>query len=121
VDAVCSIDFQFWGAFVGDHFIDCRGTKILARIAELPDAAVTADIRFKDDQMARLILVMARTGMIDIGQSVKRQLPVALVSRGLVDERPVAVEIFVILVARLGSHRIDQPASSGDELQSRVE
>ena len=36
-------------------------------------------------QVARLIFVVARAGMIDVGQAVERQLAVALESRALID------------------------------------
>src|SRR5208282_4175320 len=39
VDTVRGANLQFRRAFVGDHFVDGRGAKILAGIAEFADAA----------------------------------------------------------------------------------
>ena len=63
-----------------------------------------------DDEVAGLIFVVARAGMIDVGQPVEGELAIAFESRGLVDERAVAMEIFVLRVAGLRAHRIDQAA-----------
>ena len=70
--------------------------------------------------MTRLIFLVARAGVIDVGQAVERQLTVALESRGLIDQRTVAIQLLVILVSGLDAHRIDQPAAASDELQSGI-
>src|SRR3984957_8181464 len=40
MDAIGGVDFQFGGAFLGDHFVDRGGTKILAGVAVFADAAI---------------------------------------------------------------------------------
>ena len=94
VDAVRGIDLQFRRALFRHHFVDRRGTKILAGIAEFAHAAVAANVRVEDDQVARLVFVVARAGMIDVGQAVERELAVALEARGLIDERSVRDSAF---------------------------
>ena len=93
--------FNFGAPFSVDHFVDGRGTEILAGIAVFADAAVAANVRLEDDQVARLVFVVARAGMIDIGQPVERELAIAFETRGLIDQRAVAIELLVFLVARL--------------------
>ena len=86
VDAIRGVDFQFWRAFFGDHFVDCGGTKILTRISVLSDAAVAANIRLEHDKVARLIFFMARAGVVDVGEAVEGEFAVAFETRGLIHE-----------------------------------
>src|SRR5579863_6286529 len=44
-----------------EHFVDVRGTEILARAAEFLDATRVANIRVVDDQMRRLIFFVLRS------------------------------------------------------------
>ena len=120
MDAVRGIDLQFRRALLHHHFVNRRGTKILAGIAEFAHAAVAANIRVENDQMAGLIFVVARSGMIDVREAIKGKLAIAFESRRLIHERGVAMELYVFLVAGLGAHRIDQAAPAGDELQAGV-
>src|SRR5580704_16476853 len=118
VDAIGGVDLQFGGTFLGDHFVDGRGTKILAGVAVFADAAVDADIRFENDQVAGLIFLMARAGMVDVGEAVEGELAVTFVAQRLIDEMRGAVAFFVFLVARLAEHGVDQAATAGNELQA---
>ena len=119
MDAVCGADLQLWPVFIGHHFVYRGGTKILARVSVFPDAAVAADIRLKNDEMAGLIFVVARSGMIDVGEAVESEFAVAAKASGLVDEGAVAIQFLVFLVARFAVHGIDQAAAASDELDSR--
>ena len=52
-------------------------------------------------QVAGLIFVVARAGVIDVGEAIEGELAVALEARGLIDEHAVAIEIVIFLVAGL--------------------
>src|ERR1700683_828595 len=118
VDAVCGADLQFWPVFIGHHFVYRGGTKILAGVSVFADAAVAANIRLENDEVAGLIFVVARSGMIDVGEAVESELAVAAKASGLIDQGAVAIQLFVFLVARFAVHGIDQAAAAGDELNS---
>ena len=66
MNAIRGIDFQFRRTLFRHHFVDCRRAKILARIAVLANAAIAANVRLKHDQVARLIFLMTRPGVIDV-------------------------------------------------------
>jgi hypothetical protein len=119
VDAIRAIDFQFFGAvFVERHLVDGSGTKILARVAVLADAAVAADIRIEYVQVAGLIFVVPRAGMIDVGEAVEGEFAVAFEPRRLIDERIGAMQLLVVEVAGLGVHRIHKAAAPADKLKA---
>src|SRR3984957_6557034 len=81
VDAVRGVDFQFRRALLRHHFVYGRRTKILAGIAVFADAAVNADIRLENDQVAGLILFVARSGVIDIGETIEGEFAIAFVAQ----------------------------------------
>src|SRR5713101_4279679 len=114
--AIGGVDFQLYAIFFLRHFIYRGRAKILARIAILHDTFCGAYIQILHDKMTALILFVARAGMIDVRQPVERKLSVALESFG----SGAPVDFFVGFVPGVRAHRIDEPASSGDELQSRV-
>ena len=87
MDAIGGVDLQFGRAFFRDHFVDRRGTKILAGISVLAHAAVAANIRVEHEQVAGLIFFVARAGMIDVGEAIEGELAVAFEARGLVHQR----------------------------------
>src|ERR1700678_293943 len=70
--------------------------------------------------MARLILLVPRAGMIDIGQTIEGQCTVALEARGRIGRDALGAQRIVLLVARLGAHRIHQTSPSGHKLDPRV-
>src|SRR5438094_4960943 len=63
---------------VTNHFIDVRWTEVLARAAELFDAALIANVSVLDDQMRGLIFFMLRAGIIKVGELVEGELAIAL-------------------------------------------
>ena len=71
VDAVGRIDLQFGLAFLRYHFVNRRGTKILAGISIFADATIAANIWFKDNKVAGLIFFVACAGMIDVGEAIE--------------------------------------------------
>ncbi len=93
VDTVGRVDFQFRLAFFRDHLVNRRRTKILAGVAVLADAAIAANIGLEHDEMARLILFMARAGMIDVREAIERELAVAFEARGLIHQRAAAIQL----------------------------
>ena len=97
MNAIRGVDFQFRRALLRHHFVDRGGTEILAGIAVLANAAVAANIRIENDEMARLILFVARAGMIDVGEAIEGKLAIAFESRGLVNERCDRDSVFDIL------------------------
>src|SRR5712692_6410904 len=112
--AIGGVDFQLYTIFFLRHFIYRGGAKILTRIAILHDTFCGAYIQILHDKMTGLILFVARAGMIDVRQPVERKLSVALESFG---RRP-PVDFLVGFVPGVRANRIDEPACSGDELQS---
>src|SRR5215469_5384750 len=108
VDAIRRVDFEFRRAFFRTHLVDCRRTEILARVAVLADAAVAANIRVENNKMARLVLLVARSRMIYVSESIEGQLAVALESRGLIDGRSVEIELCVFLVSWSAAHRVEE-------------
>ena len=86
MDAVGCVNLQSGLAFFRHHFVDRCGTKVLAGIGVLAHAAITANIRIEDDEMAGLIFFMARAGVIDVGEAIEGELTVAFEARGLVDK-----------------------------------
>ena len=81
VNAIRGVDLQFRRALFHHHLVDRCGTKILARISKFADAPIATDIRLEHDQVAWLVLVVPRAGVIDVGEAVERQLAVAFESR----------------------------------------
>src|SRR5882762_6692515 len=67
VHAIGEIYFQLVAAGLLGDFIDRRGAKILAGIAVLHNALRNADVGVEYVQVARLVVVMTRAGMIDVG------------------------------------------------------
>ncbi len=67
--------------------------------------------------MARLIFVVPLRGMVDVGQAVKREFPVALESLLGIYSALRAIELFVVLVSSFRAHRVYQPASAGNLLE----
>src|SRR3974377_1304498 len=61
-----------------DHLINARRTEILAGVAVLLHAALIADRGIADDQVCGLVLLVLRSGIIDVGQFVESQLAVTL-------------------------------------------
>ena len=91
MDAICGADFQLGLAFIQYHFVNGGRAKILARVAVFADAAVAANIRFEHDEMAGLIFLVARAGMIDVGEAIEGEFAVAFEAGGLIDKSAVAV------------------------------
>ena len=81
VHAVGGVDFQTSHAFFLDHLVDRRRAEILAGISVLGDASAHADVGIEHVQMARLIFLMARTGIVDVGEAIESELAVALKAR----------------------------------------
>ena len=101
--------------FLG-HFVHGCGTKILAGIPVLLDAFGCADIGICNLEMARLILFMARPGVIHICQPIESELAVSFESF----RSWPAVDFLICFMSRVRPHRIDQPASAGDLLERGV-
>src|SRR5690348_8927110 len=79
VHAVRRVDLQFARAVPGvDHLVDVGRTEADARVAVLLAAARRADAGIVDDEVRRLILGMARAGIMDPGHPIERQLPIDL-------------------------------------------
>src|SRR6202042_751268 len=78
---------------------------------------IDANIGFENDQVAGLIFLMARAGMVDVGEAVEGELAVTFVAQRLIDQMRAAIALFVFLVARLAVHGVDQAAAAGNELQ----
>ena len=66
VHAVRKIDLQPPPALFLNHLVNSCRTEILARIPVLDNAAIDANVRVQNMQMAGLILFMPRAGMIDV-------------------------------------------------------
>jgi len=60
------------------HLIHIGRAEELARIPVLPGAAVAADIRVLNNEVRRLIFLVPRGGVIQVGELVKSQLAIAL-------------------------------------------
>ena len=117
VNAIRKIDFQFLAGAVFDHFVDGGGAKILAGIAVFFDALCCANVQVSDVEMAGLIFLVARAGVIDVGEAVEGEFAVA----GKARDGGSAVDFFVGFVAGVRGHGIDEAASAGDLLEGRVE
>jgi len=61
-----------------DHLVDIRRAEVLARIAELGDAAGVADIGVVDDQMRGLVFFVLSARVIQIGELVEGEFAIAL-------------------------------------------
>src|ERR1700683_45198 len=120
VYAVRSVYFQSELLALGNHFIHGGWAKILAGIAILSNAAVNADTRLEDVEVARLVFVVAGSGVIHIGQPVKCQLAIALKARGLIDQFLFAIQLVIFLVASRGAPLLEKATAAGDELQRRM-
>ena len=66
VHAVRKIDLQPPPAFLLHHLVNSRRTKILARATVFENAAIDADVCIQNMQMAWLIFLVPRAGMIDV-------------------------------------------------------
>ena len=95
------------------HLIHRRRTKILAGISVLLHAFRRADIQIVNFQMAWLIVIMPRAGVIDIRQSIERQLAVAFKSLW----RGPAIDFAVRLISCVRAHWINESAPAGDLLE----
>src|SRR5271165_6819816 len=72
------VDLQTaWRVGGFDHLIDTGRAEVLARIAEFLHATLIANVRVTDDQVPRLIFLMLRAGVIDVGELVESELTVA--------------------------------------------
>src|ERR1700722_587856 len=91
VDAVCGADLQLGAVFIRHHFVDGGGAKILAGVAVFADAAVAANVRLENDEVAGLVFFVPRAGMIYVGKAIEGELAVTFEARGLVDESAVAI------------------------------
>ena len=60
-----------------DHLIDVGGAEVLAGVAELLHATLIADVGVVNDQMRRLVFLVLRARVIDVGELVEGQLAVA--------------------------------------------
>ncbi len=81
VDAVGRVQADALAVRLGrvfDHFIDVRGTEILAGAAEFFHAFRVADVGVVDDQVRRLVFFMLRAGVVEVGEFVEREFAVAL-------------------------------------------
>ena len=77
MDAVGEIDLESQPAVrIFGHFVNSSGTEELTGIAILVGAARMADVGLQDMQMARLIFIVIRSGIVDIAQLVKGQLAI---------------------------------------------
>ena len=70
--------FSFRPVALFRHFIDCGRAKILAGVSVLFHASRRTNVEIQNLQMARLIFFMPRAGVIDIRETVERQLAIAL-------------------------------------------
>jgi hypothetical protein len=61
-----------------NHFVNIRWAEVLARAAELFNAALIANVGVLDDQMRGLIFFMLRAGIIKVGELVEGELAIAL-------------------------------------------
>src|SRR5579883_2023588 len=77
VHAIRKIDAQFEAVRLPHRLVNGGGTKILARIAVLRRAAVRANIQIQYVQVARLIVIVARSRVIHVRQTVECQFAVA--------------------------------------------
>ena len=96
------------------HFVDSCGTKILAGVAVFLDTFCGADIGVGDVEMAGLVFFVARAGVVDVGQAIESEFAVAFEAFG----GGAAVDFFVVLVASVDVHGIDQAAAAGDLLEA---
>ena len=65
---------------IANHFINIGGAKILTGVAVFDSAPIHTNIRIGDFQMTRLVLIVFRVRVIDVGQLVYDQLVVILQS-----------------------------------------
>ncbi len=66
-----------WLRGVIDHFVDIRGTEILARVAIFFHAAGVANICVVNDQVRGLILFVLGAGVVEVGEFVESKFAVA--------------------------------------------
>jgi len=59
-----------------DHLVDTGGAEILARVAVLLHASGYADVKIRDLEVSRLVLVVMSARIINIGQLVVGQFVV---------------------------------------------
>ena len=60
------------------HLVHRRWAKMLAGVAVLLHTAMVANIRIADDQVDRLIVLVASALVVDVGQLVKGEFSIAL-------------------------------------------
>ena len=61
-----------------DHLVHVRRTEPRARIAVLPAAPRAADVGVVDDEVRWLVFGVPRARIVNVGQSVERQLTIDL-------------------------------------------
>ena len=72
------VDFQAAGRVLRlHHFVDVCRAEILARIAELGDAAFVADRSVVNDQVCGLVFFVLRARVIQIGQLIEGEFAIA--------------------------------------------
>src|SRR5207237_9621344 len=89
---------------------------VVSGFAVFGGAFCGADVWFRDSRVAGLILFVARSGMIDVGEAIESQFAIALETFG----RRAAVDLFVGFVAGVRAHGINQAAATGDLLERGV-
>src|SRR5215831_10925981 len=92
VDAIRGVDLQSRHAIFLHYFVNRGRAEVLARVAVLANAAVHANVRLENNKVTRLIFIVSRAGMIDIGEAIKGQLAVAFEARRWVDRLGSAIE-----------------------------
>src|SRR5271165_1836628 len=105
VHAVGGVDFQFCAGGIFSDFVDRGGAEILAGVAVLDDAFGRADVQIADQEMRWLVVVVARAGVVDVGEAIKGQRAVAFKTLGHSSRgfflNFFRAEFFVVGVARV--------------------
>src|SRR5438105_15235143 len=110
VHEIRSVDFQLRRAAGFLHyFIDGRRTKILAGIAVFDDAIRRTDVGVGNMKMTRLILFVARSRMVDVGEAIEGEFAIAREALG----RGAGVDFFVGFMAGVWAQGVDQAAGAG--------
>src|SRR5215472_2327273 len=113
-----------WGVASFHHLVYVGRTEVLARIAVLMHTSFIADVDVVNDQVRRLVLFVLRRGVIDVGQLVEGELPVALcrtnnVRRGAAISRKIR-QILHPLVTCMVAVVSAQPAAAANLLNPGV-
>src|SRR5579859_346450 len=117
VHAVRKIDLQSPPALFLNHLVNSCRTEILARIPVLDNAAIDANVRVQNVQVAGLVFLVPCAGMIDVRQPVECEHAIALKAWR---SRTRPVELMILLVAGLHPHRVYQATPAGHKLHGRV-